>query len=100
MDSLTTDPVAAVLKRLFQEAETADRPLMERDRNRDAHELIKLFEAEAKDYRALYRTYADNFLNVSADFTYRYRRPRERPRDSLHRQLLPEIRDRAQPAAN
>jgi predicted O-methyltransferase YrrM len=68
MDSLTTDPVAAVLKRLFQEAEIADRPLMERYRNRDAHELIKLFEAEAKDYRAVYRTYADNFLNVSADF--------------------------------
>jgi predicted O-methyltransferase YrrM len=70
MDSLTTDSVAAVLKRLYQEAEIADRPLMERYRNRDvAHdELIKLLEAEAKDYRALYRTYADNFLNVSADF--------------------------------
>jgi len=69
MDSLTTDPVAAVLKRLFQEAETADRPLMERYRNRDgSHDLIKVLEAEAKDYRALYRTYADNFLNVSADF--------------------------------
>jgi predicted O-methyltransferase YrrM len=68
MDSLTTDPVAAVLKRLFQEAETADRPLMERSRNSDGHELIKLFEAEVKDYRAVYRTYADNFLNVSADF--------------------------------
>jgi hypothetical protein len=26
MDSLTADPVAAILKRLFQEAETADRP--------------------------------------------------------------------------
>ena len=35
MDSLTTDPVATVLKRLFQEAETADRPLMERYRNKD-----------------------------------------------------------------
>jgi predicted O-methyltransferase YrrM len=70
MDSLTTDPVAAILKRLFKEAETADRPLMERYRNRGVthEELTKLFEAEAKDYRALYRTYADNFLNVSADF--------------------------------
>ena len=50
MDSLTTDPVAAVLKRLFQEAETADRPLMERYRNREVaqDELIKLLEAEAK----------------------------------------------------
>src|ERR1700687_3340603 len=70
MDSLTTDPVAAVLKRLFQEAEIADRPLMERYRNREVaqDELIKLLEAEAKDYKALYRTYADNFLNVSAEF--------------------------------
>lgn len=70
MDSLTTGRVADVLKRLYQEAETADRPLMERYRNRDVthDELSKLFEAEAKDYRALYRTYAGNFLNVSANF--------------------------------
>jgi len=32
MDSLTTDPVAAVLTRLFQEAEIADRQLLERYR--------------------------------------------------------------------
>ena len=70
MDSLTTDPVAAVLKRLFREAEIADRQLLERYRNREVtqDEMIKLFEAEAKDYRALYRKYVDNFLNVSADF--------------------------------
>jgi predicted O-methyltransferase YrrM len=70
MDSLTTDPVAAVLKRLFEEAETADRPLMEKYRNRDVARdaLTQLLDAEAKDYRALYRTYADNFLNVSAGF--------------------------------
>jgi hypothetical protein len=30
MNSLTTDPVAAVLKRLFQEAESADQPLLEK----------------------------------------------------------------------
>jgi predicted O-methyltransferase YrrM len=66
MDSLTTDPVAAVLRRLYQEAERADRPLMEKYRDRDvADELLK---AEAKDYRAVYRTYANNFLSVSADF--------------------------------
>jgi predicted O-methyltransferase YrrM len=70
MDSLTTDPAAAVLKRLFREAEIADRQLLERYRNREVtqDELSKLFEAEAKDYRTLYRKYANNFLNVSADF--------------------------------
>ncbi len=67
MDSLTTDPVAAVLGRLYQEAARADRPLMESFRNRQVA-LEELLKAEAKDYRALYRTYADNFLNVSADF--------------------------------
>jgi predicted O-methyltransferase YrrM len=67
MDSLTTDPVAAVLRRLYQEAARADRPLMERYRDRDVA-LDELLKAEAKDYRALYHTYADNFLNVSANF--------------------------------
>ena len=67
MDSLTTDPVAAVLRRLYQEAEQADKPLIEkyRDTGVDWDELLK---AETKDYRAFYRTYANNFLNVSADF--------------------------------
>ena len=70
MDSLTTDPVASVLRKLYQEAARADRPLMERYRNSGvtADELAKIFEAEAKDYRAMYRGYANNFLNVSADF--------------------------------
>ena len=67
MDSLTTDPVAAVLRRLYQEAEHADLPLMERYRDRGVA-LDELLKAEAKDYRAVYRTYANNFLNVSADF--------------------------------
>ena len=67
MDSLTTDPVAAVLRRLYQEAERADRPLMERYRDRGVA-FDELLKAEAKDYRAVYRTYANNFLNVSADF--------------------------------
>src|SRR5215475_7076488 len=70
MDSLTTDPVAAVLTRLFQEAAIADRPLLERYRNREVSqdELSNLLAAEAKDYRTVCRQYVDNFLNVSADF--------------------------------
>jgi predicted O-methyltransferase YrrM len=67
MDSLSTDPVAAVLGRLYQEAEHADRPLIERYRDRDKA-LDELLKAEAKDYRAVYHTFANNFLNVSADF--------------------------------
>lgn len=70
MESLTTDPVAAVLKRLFQEAQIADRPLLEDFGKSQATQdpWTKLLEEEAKDYRALYRKYEKNFLNVSADF--------------------------------
>ena len=70
MESLTTDPVAAVLKRLFQEAEIADRPLLEDFRNSETTQdpWTKVVEEEVKDYRALYRKFANNFLNVSAEF--------------------------------
>lgn len=70
MNSLTTDPVKTVLTRLFRQAEAADRPLMERFRDRKTakEELDKFFEEEARDYRSLYRKYANNFLSVTADF--------------------------------
>jgi predicted O-methyltransferase YrrM len=70
MDSLSSGPVATVLKRLFQEAETADRSLMARYRKKGvtSDDVTKLLEAETKDYRAVYSRYAKNFLNVSADF--------------------------------
>jgi predicted O-methyltransferase YrrM len=70
VESLTTDPIATVLKRLFQEAEIADRPLLEDFRKSLTTQdpWTKLLEEEAKDYRALYRNYAKNFLNVSAEF--------------------------------
>ena len=70
MDSLSTDPVTTVLKRLFQEAEAADRLLMEQYRNKGlaSDSLTKLLEAEAKDYKAGYRTWVNNFLNVTAEF--------------------------------
>ena len=70
MDSLNNEPVASILKRLFQEAETADGPLMERYRDTGVtdDELAKVFAAEAKDYKALYHRWANNYLNVSADF--------------------------------
>jgi hypothetical protein len=69
MDSLSNDPVATVLRLLFQEAKIADGPLMEsyRDRGVGDDELAKIFAAEAKDYRAVYRKLAANSLNVSTD---------------------------------
>ena len=70
MESLTTDPVAAVLKRLFQEAEIADRPLLEDFRNSEKIPDLwtKVIEEKARDYRTLYRKFTNNFLNVSAEF--------------------------------
>jgi predicted O-methyltransferase YrrM len=70
VDSLTTEPVASVLKRLFQEAKIADQPLLEDFRRNVSTDdpWTKLLAEEAKDYKALYRRYARNFLSVSAEF--------------------------------
>jgi predicted O-methyltransferase YrrM len=72
MDSLTTAPIADLLKGLFQKAETADRPLFEAFSSEGkelSHEQLKTFlEDERKDYKAIYRTLAGNYLNVSPEF--------------------------------
>jgi predicted O-methyltransferase YrrM len=72
MDSLTTAPIAHLLEELFQKAEAADRPLMEELRSKGevfSPEQIKTFlAAETKDYKAAYRSHADNYLNVSPEF--------------------------------
>jgi predicted O-methyltransferase YrrM len=70
MDSLTSDPVASVLKRLFHEAELADRSLVENFRKRATAQDIwsEIIEEETKDYRSLYRKYTNNFLSVAPEF--------------------------------
>jgi predicted O-methyltransferase YrrM len=72
MDTLTSAPVADVLARLFDEARIADGPLLARVADEwqgsgdDA--LAELLAQEAIDYKGVYREFAGNFLNVSADF--------------------------------
>src|SRR5277367_356328 len=72
MESLTSAPIADLLKGLFQKAEAADRPLSEEFSNEGkefSQEQIKTFlEDERKDYKAVYRTYAGNYLNISPEF--------------------------------
>ena len=69
MTSLISEPVASVLKRLFREAEIADRPLLEEFRIGATEDpWTKVVAEETKDYRALYRNFANNFLNVSPEF--------------------------------
>jgi predicted O-methyltransferase YrrM len=70
MDSLDSAPVADVLTRLFDEAAAADGPLLARiaDEWGDGDAVAALLAREAADYRGVYRDFADNFLNVSAEF--------------------------------
>ncbi|NLU74992.1 methyltransferase [Streptomyces sp. HNM0575] len=71
MDSLTAAPVSDVLTRLFDEASVADRKLYEEFADGSAfggESVSRLLEQEAKDYKNVYRNYAGNFLNVSAEF--------------------------------
>jgi hypothetical protein len=70
MDSLNAGRIAQTLQRLFKEAESADRALMESFIASDAPEQIisAVIEAEGRDLRGLYRSQADNFLSVSPEF--------------------------------
>lgn len=70
MNSLSTGRVAETLRRLFNEAEAADRPLMESFTDVPDHEQLigELIEAERRDLRGQYRAYANNYLNVSPEF--------------------------------
>ncbi len=72
MNSLTTGPISDLLNRLFEKAEAADRPLIEAFGG-DGQELSdeqfkKVLDEEAKDYKAVYRNFAGNYLNVSPEF--------------------------------
>lgn len=71
MNSLETPQVAGVLERLFAEAETADRPFIERmllGAERGVDPVALALAAEAADYRGFYRRAAVNFLCVSPEF--------------------------------
>ena len=69
MDSLSSGPIAEVLKRLHQEAEAADAPLAQTHEATSREQLITQFiDAETSDLTGLYHGLAGNFLNVSAEF--------------------------------
>lgn len=82
MDSISSGPIADLLAKLHQEAEAADRPLIERyfansmpdsegkgtaeDAMNDA--INHFIESENKDLKGLYSQHAGNFLAVSPQF--------------------------------
>lgn len=74
MDSLSTGRVAQTLQQLFEEAEQADRALMERFVNAErpeqliAESVAEHFAEERRDVRGFYRGYVDNFLNVAPEY--------------------------------
>ena len=71
MNSLSTGRIADVLERLYQEAEAADRPMMEAfmtDGAAPEQIISTLIAAETKDLRGLYHAHAGNFLSVSPRF--------------------------------
>ncbi len=70
MDSLSTGRVAETLHRLFQEAEQADRPLMERfiDAEKPEQLIAESVAEERRDLHSFYHGYVDNFLNVTSEY--------------------------------
>lgn len=71
MDSLTTNPVAETLQRLFTDAEATDRHLLSEwtDKAESVSAAVsELIDAEAKDYQGLYQQLAQHFLSISPQF--------------------------------
>jgi predicted O-methyltransferase YrrM len=71
VDSLSSGQVSEVLKRLHQEAEAADAPLIQTFASEVTtveQAMSMVVEAETKDLAGLYRGYAGNFLSVSPEF--------------------------------
>lgn len=89
MDTLSSGRVAETLERLFIEAEQADSALMEQFVNAEQPEqliadtLAEHFAEERRDIRGFYRGYANNFLNITAEygrFLYQCTRARQASR--------------------
>lgn len=71
MNTLDTPRVSEVLQRLFDEAETADRPFIDgmmKGLEQGIDPVAVALEAEADDYRSFYGAAAANFLAVSPEF--------------------------------
>ncbi len=74
MDSLSSGRVAQTLRQVFQEAEQADRPLMEQFVNGDVDEqslgavIDQHFAEEQRDLRGFYHGYVNNYLNVTPEY--------------------------------
>lgn len=71
MDSLTSNPVADTLQRLFTDAEATDRHLLSEwtdEAESSSAAISELLDAEAKDHQALYQQFAQHFLSISPQF--------------------------------
>ncbi|MEN3974372.1 class I SAM-dependent methyltransferase [Emcibacter sp. SYSU 3D8] len=71
MDSLSSGPIAEVLRRLHREADAADAPLIQAvvdEAITFEQAMQRVVDAEIKDLTGLYRGYAGNFLSVDPEF--------------------------------
>lgn len=73
MNTLTTQPVAGILKQLFARAEVADQAIHREFGTPEGTEfsteqLQAIFAEESRDYKGVYKAYAGNYLNVSPEF--------------------------------
>ena len=71
MDSLSSGLVADVLKRLHQEAEVADAPLMQTYASEASgleQVVTQVIDGETRDLKGFYQGFAGNFLSVSPAF--------------------------------
>lgn len=72
-DTLTSEPVLGTLKRLYKEAEEADKPLLESYTMQPQSETVNdpfadILKQEERDYKGLYHRFASNYLNISPEF--------------------------------
>src|SRR6185503_15768864 len=71
VDSLSSGLVADVLKRLHQEAEVADAPLMQTYASEASgleQVVTQVIDGETRDLKGFYQGFAGNFLSVSPAF--------------------------------
>jgi predicted O-methyltransferase YrrM len=66
--TLTSPAVSAVLDRLYSSAESADRPLRERNAKLSPAERKAMFDAQQADYRATYERMSAAYIPIDREF--------------------------------
>jgi predicted O-methyltransferase YrrM len=68
MTTLTSSAVAAVLERLYGNAEREDRPMREQFEKMSPEERKRIFESQQADYRATYEQMRERYIPIEREF--------------------------------